>query len=122
MTTLTILNPLNTTLSSSSRPTLIFPHPLSSFFPLSPLIYSGAIPTHRVLIPLIERFSASSYLSSLRAHIEVGREDAWTSLGRGEGKELVLEQAFIKGIPKLSGLRYAFASPILMHQAVLTWT
>lgn len=105
MTSISITTPNNITLANSSRPSLIFPHPISSFFPFSPLIYSGAIKTHSVLIPLVEGFRASSYLSSLKARIQVGRADGWSSLGIGHGKELVVVEAFARGVPRLSGIR-----------------
>ena len=105
MTSITITTPSNVTLAYSSRPSLIFPHLVSSFFPFSPLIYTGVLATHSLSIPLIEGFSASSYLSSLRARIQVGRADGWRSVGPGHGQELVVVEAFARGIPIKSGIR-----------------
>lgn len=105
MTSITITTPSDVTLAYSSRPSLIFPHPVSSFFPFSGLMYSGVLSTHSLSIPLIEGFSASSYLSSLRARIQVGRADGWTGVGSGQGRELVVVEAFARGIPIKSGIR-----------------
>ncbi|KAF8314311.1 hypothetical protein DL93DRAFT_2058395, partial [Clavulina sp. PMI_390] len=105
MTSIAITTPTNQTLASSSRPSLIFPHPVSSLFPFSPLMYSGALRTHTVRIPLMESFSASSYATSLRARLQVGRSDAWKGIGNGEGRELVIVEAYIRGIPRMSGIR-----------------
>lgn len=116
MTSISIVNPTNVTLASSSRPSLIFPQPLA----LTPFFYSGVLRTHTLTVPLLEGFSASSYLSQLHARIQVGRQDSWTSVGRGEGKELVIVEAFARGKPRLSGLRGFFAKHSLLLLAVTT--
>lgn len=116
MTSISITNPANVTLASSSRPSLIFPQPLA----LTPLFYSGVLSTRTLLVPLLEGFSASSYLSSLRARLQVGRQDGWTSVGRGEGKELVIVEAFARGKPRLSGIRGFFAKHSLLLLAGTT--
>jgi hypothetical protein len=102
MTSITILNPNNATLAHSTRPALIFPPPLA----LSPLLLTGVLRSYSFRVPLIEGFSASSYVSSLRAHVRVGRNDGWKSIGSGQGRELVIVEAFARGIPRMTGLRF----------------
>lgn len=101
MTSITITNPSNVTLALSARPSLIFPPSLA----LYPFVAAGVLSTHSMVIPLIQGFTASAYLSSLRAHIEVGRNDGWKSIGSGQGRELVIVEAFARGIPRLTGIR-----------------
>ncbi|KAG8979856.1 hypothetical protein FRB90_007868, partial [Tulasnella sp. 427] len=55
-----------------------------------------------IVVPLFD--SLVPTYSNVRARIEVGRPDSWTSVGKGEGKELAVVEAFIKGNVKLRGL------------------
>lgn len=116
MTSITISTPTNVTLATSSRPSLIFPQPLA----FAPLFYSGMLSTHSIEVPLLEGFSASSYLSSLRARIQVGRQDGWASVGAGHGQELVIVEAFARGLPKMSGIRGFLAKHSLLLLALTT--
>lgn len=44
-------------------------------------------------------------VSRVKAHIELGRKDSWKSLGRGEGRELSVHEASLRGVVRPQGLR-----------------
>lgn len=46
----------------------------------------------------------------LLASVEIGRKDMWRSLGRGEGREVTIFDAYLVGDVRLSGIRYARAA------------
>ncbi|KAG8909108.1 hypothetical protein FRC01_007128, partial [Tulasnella sp. 417] len=62
-------------------------------------LYSG---TTTITIPIFDSLVPS--YDTVRAKIEVGRQDGWTTVGKGEGTEFAVAQAFIKGNVKLQGL------------------
>jgi hypothetical protein len=43
-----------------------------------------------------------------QARIEVGRQDSWRAIGSGQGRELTVLHASLKGQVVLRGIRYAF--------------
>lgn len=69
-------------------PQVIITSPQSSwFFRTSDLI--------RIHIPLLPSFLPGT--TSLTAFVEIGRKDGWRSLGHGEGRELSVLSATLKG-------------------------
>ncbi|KAF9515602.1 hypothetical protein BS47DRAFT_1341761 [Hydnum rufescens UP504] len=118
MTNLRIRTPSNKTLVSVTRPSLVFPPPLIS--PSPPysflLATAGVVHTHSISIPLLKEFTPSS--SPLNARLEVGRLDGWRSVGNGEGREVVIAESYLKGLPRLKGVRGFFANHSLILFAV----
>ncbi|KAG9035795.1 hypothetical protein FS837_001820 [Tulasnella sp. UAMH 9824] len=95
MTSVTLMSMSNRTFAASQRPSLLVP-------PSGPSRLLPSSGTTTVTIPVFDSLVPSH--STVRARIEVGRQDGWTNVGKGEGKELAVAQAFIKGNVKLRGL------------------
>jgi len=110
MTSLTILTHSNKTLASATRPSLVFPPPLiSTSAPYTFLLSTARLAsTHSITVPLLKEFTPSS--SSLSARLQVGRLDGWKSVGNGEGRELVVAESYLKGVPRMKGIRGFFAN------------
>jgi len=107
MTTLRVYSPNNETLASSRIPSILPPRG-SSIIPF--LSNPSTVPLE---IPLVRSFSSRT-TSPLRAVVEIGRTDGWRSLGSGEGRELHVYSAELRGTVKLKGV-WAFIAnhPIL---------
>ena len=58
----------------------------------------------QVAIPILSSWTPGTS-SSLHAVLEVGRRDAWKMLGRGEGRELTVLEAYVRGTVLLQGTR-----------------
>lgn len=58
--------------------------------------------TH-IIIPMLESFEADS--SSLSARVEIGRRDDWKLLGTGQGRELSVISASLRGLAVPHGIR-----------------
>ncbi|SRR5713226_87112 len=58
-------------------------------------------------IPLLSRYVSG--VSRIVARVELGRQDGWKSIGSGEGKELSVLTAFIKGNVRPRGIRSVFS-------------
>lgn len=99
MTTVTLMSTSNRTLVSSSRAALVPAVERSIFKPFSSSSYMT-----KVRIPVLE--SVIPLASIVRAKLEVGRQDAWRTLGLGHGKELAVAEAHLEGIIRLKGLTY----------------
>lgn len=56
-----------------------------------------------IIIPLVSSTVIKTY--SVNARVEIGRRDAWKSLGMGEGRELSVHTAFLRGEMRPQGLR-----------------
>lgn len=54
-------------------------------------------------VPMLTSFVAGS--STVIALVEIGRRDGWTSLGAGEGREISVVSASIKGLVTFHGIR-----------------
>ncbi|KAF8973868.1 hypothetical protein BDZ97DRAFT_1900628 [Flammula alnicola] len=108
MTTLTLSTLSNKTLAHVRRPAIALP-------PQSFLFFSKAISTH-VKVPLLESFIAGK--SNLAAAIEVGRRDGWTTLGAGQGREVSIVSASLRGLAVPHGTRgFAIRFPMLSSLA-----
>lgn len=55
------------------------------------------------VIPMMSSFYAEA--ENLRARVEVGRRDGWKSLGHGEGRELSVITAVIRGEVRPHGIK-----------------
>jgi len=120
MSSIAIKTPPNITLGYATRPSLIFPPSLY----LSPFILSGLRSTQTHEVELLKGFYASPsfYASRLSALVTVGRSDSWKGIGDGHGREVVIVDAFIKGVPRLRGLQAFFARYPLILLFITTTT
>ncbi|KAH0838192.1 putative adipose-regulatory protein-domain-containing protein [Lanmaoa asiatica] len=96
MATLSLSTPSNKTLVTISRPAIALPPKRATF--------SFGIPRLIDLdVPLL-----SSYLPGtpkMNARIDLGRRDGWKSLGNGEGRELSVWNAALRGAIRRHGIR-----------------
>ncbi|KAI0697121.1 putative adipose-regulatory protein-domain-containing protein [Cytidiella melzeri] len=98
MTTLRLHSPNNDTIVHIRRPALVLP---SNSAPWSFLL--GTRNTLTIDIPLTSNIVFGT--SNAFASVEIGRKDLWRSLGRGEGRELTVSSAFLRGVVVHTGLR-----------------
>ena len=114
MATLSLSTPSNKTLVTVSRPVRLF-RSLPLFFLLI-IPESIALPPKRSIfsfsaIPRLINLDVpllSSYIpgtSNVNARIDLGRRDGWKHLGNGEGRELSVLNAALKGAIRLHGIR-----------------
>jgi hypothetical protein len=80
---------------------LVHPSRLSSLFFLSQN-------TLTLDIPLLSR--VVFHASSAHAVLEVGRRDHWRGLGQGEGRELSVVRAVLRGVVVHRGFRYVMST------------
>ncbi|KAF9015526.1 hypothetical protein BDQ17DRAFT_1341224 [Cyathus striatus] len=100
MTNLVLTSTSNQTLSSSRRAAIVLSE--QSFF-------FRKKDTTQIFIPLIPSFTPM--MTKVLARVEIGRRDGWTSLGKGEGRELNVIYAQLRGvaIPRgISGIAMRF--------------
>ncbi|KAI0304997.1 putative adipose-regulatory protein-domain-containing protein [Russula brevipes] len=93
MTTLTLTDVSNKALTIARKPAIILP---PSFRWSNPS-------TTTLKIPLLSRYESG--VSRVIARVELGRQDGWKSIGSGEGRELSVLTAFIKGRVRPQGIR-----------------
>ncbi|EGO05179.1 hypothetical protein SERLA73DRAFT_174147 [Serpula lacrymans var. lacrymans S7.3] len=98
MTTLTLSTPTNRTLTSIRRPYIALP-PSSGYIPF----FSSPARLVDMDIPLL--LSYVTGVSRVIAKIELGRRDGWKSIGTGEGRELSVVSASLRGIVRRHGIR-----------------
>ncbi|TDL28592.1 hypothetical protein BD410DRAFT_781103 [Rickenella mellea] len=98
MTSLSLRTSSNVTLVDVRRPSLILP-PNRRFIPLTISSLPKLI-EHEV--PLLSSFVPRT--PSVIALIEIGRRDGWKSVGHGEGRELSVWTAYIRGKIRPSGI------------------
>lgn len=60
-----------------------------------------------ITIPLLSNVEAGT--TSAVAHVELGRQDHWRTLGAGEGRELSVSSALLRGMVVHKGIRYALS-------------
>jgi hypothetical protein len=60
--------------------------------------------TSKLKVPLIDNFATGS--SSVMAKVDLGRRDGWKGLGRGEGKEVSVHSATLRGTLRHRGIRF----------------
>lgn len=95
MTTLTLSTPSNRTLTSIRKPAIVLPPTKSQVWPSPKLV--------KLDILFLE--SHAPGVSRVIARVELGRKDGWKALGNGEGRELSVFSASLKGIVKRHGIR-----------------
>ncbi|KAG1749847.1 putative adipose-regulatory protein-domain-containing protein [Suillus paluster] len=98
MTTLTLSTPSNRTLTSIRKPAIVLPPAKSrlAWVSLSPQL---------VHLDILFLESHASGASRVIARVELGRRDGWRVLGNGEGRELSVLSASLRGIVKRHGIR-----------------
>ncbi|OJA16244.1 hypothetical protein AZE42_00072 [Rhizopogon vesiculosus] len=98
MTTLTLSTPSNRTLTSIRKPAIVLPPTKSRIF------WVSSLPR---LVNLDILFLESHALGASRviARVELGRKDGWRALGNGEGRELSVLSASLRGTVKRHGIR-----------------
>jgi hypothetical protein len=76
--------------------------------PLNPSIFKqsllGSPSTIKVDIPLLSQFILGT--SVVNARLELGRSDGWKGIGNGQGRELSVLEATLKGTVRPKGIRY----------------
>ena len=114
MTTLSLFTPSNKTLVTVSRPVRSFRYP-PLFFLLTIFESIALPPKHSTFsfsaiprlidldVPLLSSYVPGT--SNMIARIDLGRRDGWKSLGNGEGRELSVWNAALKGAVRLQGIR-----------------
>ncbi|KXN83891.1 hypothetical protein AN958_00971 [Leucoagaricus sp. SymC.cos] len=95
MTTLTLMTPSNETLATVSRPALVLP-------PTPGWIFKAPNAINLDMM-LFDSFIAKT--SDILAYIEVGRRDGWKSIGPGQGREVSIMSAVLRGKEIPRGIR-----------------
>ena len=54
-------------------------------------------------VPLLDSFVTSS--SNLAATVQIGRADSWTTIGTGQGREVNIQFASLRGLAVPHGIR-----------------
>lgn len=116
MATLSLTTPSNKTLVSVSRSVRSSRSP--SCFILPTVFEAIALPPKRSTfsfsasprlidldVPLLSSYVPGT--SKINARIDLGRRDGWKSLGSGEGRELSVWNAALRGAVRRHGIRYA---------------
>ncbi|KAF7800046.1 hypothetical protein EIP86_011289 [Pleurotus ostreatoroseus] len=98
MTTLTLSTPSNKTVASVRRAALVLP-PMAN--PLSFML--GQMRTIQLNVPMIS--SMEPGVNTLIAQVELGRRDQWKTIGNGEGRELSVLSALLRGVVVHEGFR-----------------
>ncbi|KAF8213194.1 hypothetical protein K438DRAFT_1081743 [Mycena galopus ATCC 62051] len=95
MTTLTLSTRSNKTLVSIRRPTIVT-RPHVAFYSRIPAVID-------VQVPLLTSFAPGT--KHVIANVEVGRRDNWKALGNGEGREISVITATLRGVVVHHGIR-----------------
>ncbi|KAF9076132.1 putative adipose-regulatory protein-domain-containing protein [Rhodocollybia butyracea] len=95
MSALTLSTNNNKTLATVRRPALVIP-PKSTFFSSKPHLIT-------IDIPMLDSFVTGT--SQVVADVMIGRQDVWKNIGNGEGRELSVFSASLKGILVHKGFR-----------------
>ncbi|KJA29301.1 hypothetical protein HYPSUDRAFT_61326 [Hypholoma sublateritium FD-334 SS-4] len=104
MTSLVLATPGNTSLVSVSRPAIVLPARSSLLF-RKPL-------TSEISVPMLEAFIPTK--ANLDVAVEIGRRDGWRTLGAGEGREVSVLSASLRGLAVPHGIRgLALRAPLL---------
>jgi len=77
-----------------------------ALYSLTQLLQPG---TSKLNVPLIDHFVTGTNL--VNAKIDLGRMDGWKGIGRGEGRELSVYSATLRGTLRHRGVRYVFIIP-----------
>lgn len=60
--------------------------------------------TSKLKVPLMDNFVSVS--NSVVAKVDLGRRDGWKGIGRGEGRELSVYSATLRGVLRHRGIRF----------------
>ncbi|KAF8560232.1 hypothetical protein OG21DRAFT_1473689 [Imleria badia] len=97
MATLSLSTPSNKTLVTVSRPAIALPPKRATFsFSTIPRLINLDVPLLSSHVP---------GTSKMNARIDLGRRDGWKSLGNGEGRELSVWNAVLRGAVRRHGIR-----------------
>ena len=77
-----------------------------TLYSLTHLLQPG---TSKLNVPLMGDFIAGTNL--VKAKIDLGRTDGWKGIGRGEGRELSVYSATLRGTLRHRGVRYVLIPP-----------
>jgi hypothetical protein len=77
-----------------------------ALYSLTNLLQPG---TSKLNVPLIDKFVTDTDL--VKANIDLGRSDGWKGIGRGEGRELSVYSATLRGTLRHRGVRYVLILP-----------
>ena len=110
MTSLTLHTPANKTVVHVRRPvsrkhvcgTLANFAQAIALPPTSRLFFSTRTTSH-INVVLLESFVPGK--SGLSAHVRIGREDSWKTLGSGQGREVSVTSAYLRGLVVPHGVR-----------------
>jgi hypothetical protein len=114
MTSILMLSPKNKTLAYVRRPVCAtsLDVGINSFInfyqkaivlaPLSSWLYGRPTTVH-VNVPLLDYFVSTS--TNLAATVEIGRADSWSTIGTGQGREVNIMFASLKGLAIPHGIR-----------------
>lgn len=128
MATLTLVTPTNRTIVSVRKPVSVLngSHELRLIFHLQALVlppstslmsYFWEQPgTVHLTVPLVSNIETGT--STVIANVELGRRDQWKSIGNGEGRELSVSAAFLRGVVVHQGLRYVFRIMLLFERGL----
>jgi len=97
MATLTLATTSNQTLASSRRSTIVVP---AALFSVTRILQPG---TSKLKVSLMDNFVTES--NSVVAKVDLGRRDGWKGIGRGEGRELSVYYATLRGVLRHRGIR-----------------
>lgn len=97
MTTLTLTTISNKTLASARRSAIVVPGALYS---VTRILHPG---TSKLTVSLLNYFLSGS--NSVIAKVDLGRRDGWRGIGRGEGRELSVYSATLRGTLRHRGIR-----------------
>ncbi|KAK0205730.1 hypothetical protein IW262DRAFT_1328328 [Armillaria fumosa] len=95
MASLRLSSDTNQTLAVVRRPAIVLPS--RTFF------FSGKPSTFNIDIPLLHSYTFGTAYAN--AYVQVGRQDGWKALGSGEGRELAVSNAHLRGILVHRGIR-----------------
>ncbi|KIJ68602.1 hypothetical protein HYDPIDRAFT_106814 [Hydnomerulius pinastri MD-312] len=98
MATLTLSTPSNKTLTTIRKPSIALPPPSRRGFLLSS-------PPRLVNLDIPLLWSYAPGTTKVNARVDLGRRDEWKNLGNGEGRELSVWTASLRGAVKRHGIR-----------------
>lgn len=96
MASLTLVTPSNKTLATVRRPAIALP-------PRRSYLLSSSPPLISLDIVLLTSYAPGT--SRVNARVEIGRRDGWRKLGGGEGRELSVATASLRGTVQYQGVR-----------------
>ncbi|KAK0208157.1 hypothetical protein DFS33DRAFT_1301671 [Desarmillaria ectypa] len=109
MASLRLSSDSNQTLAVVRRPGIVLPSRAFFFF--------GKPSTFNIDIPLLHSYTFGT--PYVNAYVQLGRQDGWKTLGNGEGRELAISDAYLRGILVHRGIR-GFVTRFPLISAVIS--